>query len=145
MTYLFLYSTLKKLKICYNFSRILFISLDDKKIYVTEQSDLFETSKSFTLRPILSLRISKFENFWLISTRNISCYLLLFCGLMSQSIPTGYIPRATPGKFFWASESRSPEQFFCLARRKKWWSNSWGWGKIFSNSKKLLLKLAKNS
>ena len=31
---------------------------------------------------------------------------------MSQSIPTGYIP--PPGKFFWASESRPPGQFFCL-------------------------------
>ena len=66
---------------------------------------------------------------------------------MSQSIPTGYIPppRATPGKIFWASESRPPGEIFLsnsLPRGKKWWSNSRGWGKIFPNSKKLLLKLA---
>ena len=32
--------------------------------------------------------------------------------LMSQSIPTGYIPLPTPGKVFWAGESRPPGQFF---------------------------------
>ena len=68
--------------------------------------------------------------------------------LMSQSIPTGYIPPGQPpGSFFWASESRPPGQFFLsnsLPRGKKWWSNSQGWGKIFPNSKKLLFKLAKN-
>ena len=69
---------------------------------------------------------------------------------MSQSIPTGYIPPPGQprGNFFWASESRRPGQIFLsnsLARGKKWWSNSRGWGKIFPNSKKLLLKLAKKS
>ena len=57
-------------------------------------------------------------------------------------------PGQPPGKFFWASESRPPGQNFLsnsLPRGKKWWSNSRGWGKIFPNSKKLLLKLAKKS
>ena len=69
--------------------------------------------------------------------------------LMSQTIPTGYIPPGQPrGKFFWASESRPPGQIFLsnsLPRGKKCWSNCRGWGKIFPNSKKLLLKLAKKS
>ena len=81
----------------------------------------------------------------------VPCRLQIILGLhiMSQSIPTGYIPPGqSPGKFFWASKSRPPGQNFLsnsLPRGKKWWSNSRGWGKIFPNSKKLLLKLAKKS
>ena len=64
--------------------------------------------------------------------------------VMSQSIPTGYIP---PGKFFWWSKSWPPKQFLCLIpcpRAKKWSSNSQGLGQNFPKSKKLFLKLAKN-
>ena len=71
-----------------------------------------------------------------------------YIDLCLSQFQLGTSPRATPGKIFWASESRPPGQNFLsnsLPRGKKWWSNSRGWGKIFPNSTKLLLKLAKKS
>ena len=55
-------------------------------------------------------------------------------------------PRATPGKFFLSERIPATRTFFLsnsLPRGKNWWSNFRGWGKIFPNSKKLFLKLAK--
>ena len=73
----------------------------------------------------------------------------LKCVQCNVSVNSNWVhppPRQPRGNFFWASESRSPGQIFLsnsLPRGKKWWSNSRGWGKIFPDSKKLLLKLAK--
>ena len=66
--------------------------------------------------------------------------------VMSQSIPTGYIPRATPRKIFLSERIRPNGQFFLsnsLPPGQKMMVEFPGVGQIFPNSKKLLLKLAK--
>ena len=71
--------------------------------------------------------------------------------VMSQSIPTVYIP-PPPGKprenLFERVNPGHPGKSFCLIpcpRAKNDAQIPRGWGKIFPNSKKLPLKLAKNS
>ena len=54
-------------------------------------------------------------------------------GVMSQSIPTGYIP---PGKFFERANPSHPGKFFCLIPCPGAKSDGQiprGWGKIFTN------------
>ena len=67
--------------------------------------------------------------------------------IISQSIPTGYIPRATPGKIFFERVNPGhPGNFFSLIpcpETKNDRRIPRRWGKFFPNSKKLLLKLAK--
>ena len=71
------------------------------------------------------------------------------CGkVMSQSIPTGYIPPGNPGQnFFERANPGHPGKFFCLIPCSGARNDSRiprGWGKIFPNSKKLFcIKLAK--
>ena len=74
----------------------------------------------------------------------INCFVFV---IMSPSIPTGYIPPATPGKIFLSERIPVTRAIFLsnsLPPGQKWWSNSREWGKTFPNSEKLLLKLAKN-
>ena len=68
--------------------------------------------------------------------------------LLSQSIPTGYIPpEQLRGNFFERANPSHLGNFFCLIpcpRAKNDGRILRGWGKIFPNSKKLLhIKLAK--
>ena len=61
-------------------------------------------------------------------------------------VNSNWIPRATPGKIVFERANPGHLGNFLsnsLPRAKKLWSNSRGWGKIFPNLKKLLLKLAK--
>ena len=70
------------------------------------------------------------------------------CPIMSQSIPTGYIPPGNPREnVFERANPGHPGNFFCLIPcpgAKNDGRIPGGGAKIFPNSKKLLFKLAKN-
>ena len=72
----------------------------------------------------------------------LACYVSVNSNWVHPPPP----PRQPPGKFFSASESRPPEQIFCLIPclgAKNDGQIPLGWGKIFPNSKKLPLIPAK--
>ena len=93
------------------------------------------------------LRLTRGPVGYLLDTA-IRCFRAIRVGIMSQSIPAGYIPPGNPWEnFFERANPGHPGNSFCLILcpgAKMMVEFPGGWGKIFPNSKKLLrIKLSK--